>query len=63
MLHIRQLIPSLTLRDAHGSFIHAWDFKQKQNLVLAFLDVCCSLCGAFIRALANHAADLRKKRP
>ena len=57
MRHIRQLIPPLSLREAHGRSIHAWDFKQKQNLVPAFLDVGCSLCEAFIRALANHATD------
>ena len=61
MLHIRELIPPLTIRESHGNLIRAWDLKQKQNLVLAFLDAGCPLCQAFIRDLGNHSVDLREK--
>lgn len=61
MLHVRQLIPPLTLRTRLGHTVHAWDFKQKTNLVVAFLDVSCPTCEAFAQMLASHAADLREK--
>lgn len=61
MLHVRQLIPPLTLRTPQGRTVHAWDFKQKRNLVIAFLDVSCSKCEAFARMLARYADDLREK--
>lgn len=60
-LHIRQLIPALTLRDTQGRPIHVWDFKQKKNLIISFLDANCSSCETFIRVLAGRAADLREK--
>jgi peroxiredoxin len=58
MLHVRQLIPPLTLRKASGSVVRARDFKQKKNLVIAFLDDGCPLCEQFIRSLITHAAAL-----
>lgn len=61
MLHVRQLIPPLTLRTPQGRTVHAWDFKQKKNLVIAFLDVSCPMCEVFAQTLASHAADLREK--
>ena len=61
MPHVRQLIPPLTLRTPRGRTVHAWDFKQKRNLVIAFLDVSCPTCEAFAQTLASHAADLREK--
>lgn len=61
MLHTRQLIPALTLRDAHGRNIHAWDFKSKKNLVIAFLDADCAACRKFVSSLAEHAAELEEK--
>lgn len=60
MLHERQLIPGLTLRDTQGSSIHAWDFKSKKNLVIAFLDADCAECRKFIDSLAEHAAELEE---
>jgi hypothetical protein len=60
-LRVRQLIPPLTLRLRDGNVIHAWDFKQKKNLVIVFLDAGCSRCETFIRDLANCTADLSEK--
>ena len=61
MLRLRQLIPPLTLRTSQGRTIRAEDFKQKKNLVIAFLDADCTLCGDFLSRLAARAADLREK--
>jgi hypothetical protein len=61
MLRTRQLIPPLSLHAPDGRTIRAWDFKQKKNLVIAFLDVDCALCADFLRQLAARAADLREK--
>jgi peroxiredoxin len=61
VLHVRQLIPPLTLLTAERKTVRAWDFKQKNNLVIAFLDAECQLCEAFVRALSSHAAELREK--
>jgi len=61
MLHARQLIPPLTLCEAQGTPVHAWDFKQKKNLLIAFLDVGCPLCEQFIRSLIEHVRDLDKR--
>ena len=62
MLRVRQLIPPLTLSAASGSMVRAWDFKQKNNLVIAFLDVDCALCGQFIKSLIEHTAALNEKQ-
>lgn len=61
MVHLRQLIPPLTLRTPQRDTVCEWDFKQKRNLVIAFLDVSCAMCEAFVQTLASHAADLREK--
>jgi len=61
MLRVRQLIPSLTLLTAQGLTVRAWDFKQKKNLVIVFLDKECTLCDAFIGSLTSHAKALREK--
>lgn len=61
MLHSRQLIPPLTLRDPHGHETHAWDFKQTKNLVIAFVHADCALCERFVRSLTEHARDLEDK--
>jgi AhpC/TSA family len=61
MLRVRQLIPPLTLRTAQGRTIRAGDFKQKKNLVVAFLDANCALCDEFLSQFAARAADLRGK--
>jgi len=61
MLRTRQLIPPLSLHVPDGRNIRAWDFKQKQNLVIAFLDADCAMCADFLRQLAARADDLREK--
>jgi len=61
MLRTRQLIPPLSLHTPDGRSIRAWNFKQKKNLVIAFLDTDCELCADFLRKLAARAADLREK--
>ena len=59
-VHARQLIPPLTLRTLQGLTVHAWDFKQKRNLVIAFLDAGCSNCNAFVELLMRYSAALRE---
>jgi hypothetical protein len=61
MLRTRQLIPPLSVHAPGGRSIRAWNFKQKKNLVIAFLDTDCALCADFLRQLAARAADLREK--
>ena len=61
MLHKRELIPPLTVQDLHGNLVHAWDFKQRRNLVIAFLDAGCASCEAFASTLIDHAGALREK--
>lgn len=61
MLRTRQIIPPLNLHTTDGRTVRAWDFKQKKNLVVAFLDLECAPCEEFFRGLAARAADLREK--
>jgi hypothetical protein len=61
MLYTRQLIPPLTLHVPDGRTVRAWDFKQKKNLVIAFLDVGCAPCEDFVHKLAERGGDLRAK--
>jgi hypothetical protein len=61
MLRTRQLIPPLSLHAPDGRTVRAWDFKQKKNLVIVFLDADCALCADFLWQLAARAADLREK--
>jgi peroxiredoxin len=59
MLRTRQLVPPLTLHTPDGRNVHAWDFKQKKNLAIAFLDAGCAPCEDFLRRLAAQAVHLR----
>jgi peroxiredoxin len=59
MLRLRQLIPPMTVHTPDGRNVRAWDFKQKKNLVVAFLDAGCAPCGDFLLRFAARAADLR----
>jgi peroxiredoxin len=61
MLRTRQLIPPLSIHTPDGRTARAWDYKQKKNLVIAFLDVDCAPCTEFFRRLAARAAELREK--
>jgi peroxiredoxin len=56
MLPLRQLIPPLTLHAADGRTVRAWDFKQKKNLVIAFLHHECPRCEEFLRQLSANAS-------
>jgi hypothetical protein len=56
MLPPRQLIPPLTLHALDGRTIRAWDFKQKKNLLIAFLHANCPPCEQLLRALAAESA-------
>jgi hypothetical protein len=46
------------MRAAGGHIVRAWDFKQKKNLVIVFLDPNCAPCEEFLRQLAQRAQDL-----
>ncbi|MGH9711950.1 MAG: hypothetical protein ACRD5M_01460 [Candidatus Acidiferrales bacterium] len=61
MLRTRQLIPPLSIRTPEGRTVHTWDFKQKKNLLIAFLDVDCARCEDFLHGLAGRAIELREK--
>lgn len=41
-----------------GRTVRAWDFKQKKNLVIVFLDANCGPCEDFLRQLAQWTPDL-----
>jgi hypothetical protein len=57
-LALHQIIPPLTARTAAGETVRAWDYKQKKNLVIAFLHSGCSRCEHFLERLAARAAEL-----
>jgi peroxiredoxin len=61
MLPVKQIIPPLTLHTKDGRTVHAWDFKQKKNLVIVFLDADCEPCDGFLRRLKENASELRAK--
>jgi peroxiredoxin len=46
------MIPPLTLHASNGRTIRAWDFKQKKNLIIAFLHADCPDCEAFLRTMS-----------
>ncbi len=60
-LALRQIIPPLTARTPAGQTMCAWDFKQKKNLVIAFLHAGCGRCRDFFEKLAGHAAELAER--
>ena len=61
MLRNRQLVPPLTIHTPDVRAVRAWDYKQKKNLVIVFLDTECAPCEEFLRALVASAAVLREK--
>ena len=61
MLRTHKLIPPLSIHTPDGRTARAWDYKQKKNLVIAFLDLECAPCAEFLRSLALRAAGLREK--
>ncbi|HEY4740488.1 MAG TPA: redoxin domain-containing protein [Candidatus Acidoferrales bacterium] len=56
MLRTREIIPPLTLHALDGRTVRAWDFKQKKNLIILFLDAGCVLCEDYLRRIAADAA-------
>jgi hypothetical protein len=60
-LLLTQLIPPITARAADGAIVRAWDYKQKRNLVIAFLHADCVRCEAWLAQLNACAADLSER--
>jgi hypothetical protein len=63
------MIPPLTARSLHpaargsgqalgGQRVQAWDYKQKKNLLIAFLHADCRRCAHFLERLREHAGKL-----
>src|SRR6202521_5729028 len=61
ILVTRLLVPPLTARAANGAIVRAWDYKQKCNLVIAFLHADCARCEEWLAQLAARAADLSER--
>lgn len=61
MLPLHEVIPPLTTRALDGRTVQAADYKQKRNLVLAFLHAHCSRCEEFLRRLAARAAEFAEQ--
>jgi peroxiredoxin len=61
MLTLRQLIPPLTARGLNGQPVRAWDYKQKQKLLIAFLHGECAVCQALASRLASKSSDLLER--
>src|ERR1700687_3587075 len=57
----RQLTPPVTARTAEGRIVRAWDYKQKRNLVIAFLHSDCPRCVEWLAQLAARAAALSER--
>jgi hypothetical protein len=60
-LRTRDMIPPLTARTADGAIVRAWDYKQKRNLVIAFLHANCACCDAWLAQLGATVADLTER--
>ena len=61
VLKTRQIIPPLTARTPTGQIVQAWDYKQKKNLLIAFLHAGCRRCEEFLARLSERAADLAER--
>jgi hypothetical protein len=61
VLSTRQLIPPLTARTLAGQMICAWDFKQKKNLVIAFLDAAHLGSEDFLECLIARSAEMAEQ--
>jgi len=58
ILPLRHVIPPVTARTSQGTAVRAWDYKQKRNLVIAFLHTDCVHCADWLKNLAAHAEIL-----
>jgi hypothetical protein len=56
-LQLRDLIPPVSARTPDGKAVHAWDYKQKRNLVIAFLHADCAACALWLAQFTGRAAD------
>ncbi len=61
MLRTHKLIPPFSIHTPDGRTARAWDYKQKKNLVIAFLDLECAPCAEFLKSLVLRAGELREK--
>jgi hypothetical protein len=61
VLRTRQLIPPLTAKTLAGQVIRAWDFKQKKNLIIAFLGAAHPESEGFLKRLAARAAEIAEQ--
>jgi len=61
VLSTRQLIPPLTARTLAGEMVRAWDFKQKKNLVIAFLDAAHPGSENFLERLVARAGEIAEQ--
>jgi len=61
VLRTREMIPLVTARAADGAIVRAWDYKQKRNLVIAFLHADCPCCDSWLAQLGAAAADLSER--
>ena len=61
MLRNRTLIPPLSIHTPDGRVVRAWDFKQKKNLLVVFLDASCGPCEGFLQRIAAQSAALRAR--
>jgi peroxiredoxin len=57
VIQLGAIIPPVSARTAEGKIIRAWDYKQKRNLVIAFLHADCARCAGWLTQLAQRAAD------
>ena len=60
MLKLRQMLPVLSLHVSDGRIVRGWDFKQKKNLIIAFLHNDCALCAEFLRHMALRSMTWRE---
>ncbi len=61
MLLLHEVIPPLTARTLDGRTVQTADFKQRRNLVLAFLHGQCGRCEDFLRRLTARAAEFAEQ--
>jgi len=61
VLRTRQQIPPLTARTATGEILRSGDYRQKKNLVVAFLHAGCPRCESYLENLAARAAELAER--
>jgi hypothetical protein len=61
MLKQHEVVPPLSARTPTDDAVHAWDFKQKKNLVIAFLHSGCRACDGFLGELSRRAKGLAER--